>query len=140
MLERYPPHELLIVAPKDPSIPDTGLNAALISFDQTVPLPRMAFDDSEGAILVETCAVPGGFADAVAGEGSYLALGAAGALLKHMREANGMALAAGCLQVKAALSAHHMHIDAASIEALELVKPAAKGGGGRRTGATCLLK
>lgn len=64
----------------------------------------------------------GSFAELTSGRGSYLALGAAGALLKFMRENKSMVLAASCLHVKHALSTHHMHIDAASIEALELVQ------------------
>ena len=46
MLELYPPDELLIVAPKDPSTPEIGLNAALSNFE-TTPRPRGDFDDSE---------------------------------------------------------------------------------------------
>ena len=53
MLELYPPETLLIVASKDPSVPETGLNAALADFDLT-PLPRNFFDDSEVAKLFET--------------------------------------------------------------------------------------
>jgi len=64
----------------------------------------------------------GSFAELTSGRGSYLALGAAGALLKFMREHKSMVLAASCLHIKHALSTHHMHIDAASIEALELVQ------------------
>jgi hypothetical protein len=46
MLELYPPDELLIVAPKDQSMPEMGLNAALAGFE-TTPRPRVDFDDSE---------------------------------------------------------------------------------------------
>ena len=46
MLELYPPDELLIVAPKDHSMPEMGLNAALSGFE-TTPRPRGDFDDSE---------------------------------------------------------------------------------------------
>ncbi|KAL4525061.1 hypothetical protein Ndes2526A_g07151 [Nannochloris sp. 'desiccata'] len=121
MLELYPPDELLVVAPKDTSMPEMGLNAALAVFE-TTPRPRGDFDDSEGTVLVQACAMNGSFAELTSGRGSYLALGAAGALLKFMRENKSMVLAASCLHVKHALSTHHMHIDAASIEALELVQ------------------
>ena len=46
MLEVYPPDTMLVVASKDPQVPDTGLNAALSAYDLT-PLPRNFFDDSE---------------------------------------------------------------------------------------------
>jgi hypothetical protein len=50
MLELYPPDELLVVAPKDPSMPEMGLNAALTKFE-TTPRPRGDFDDSEVSLL-----------------------------------------------------------------------------------------
>ena len=51
MLELYPPDVLLVVASKDTSVPDTGLNAALMAFEQTA-LPRNAFDDSEASLFI----------------------------------------------------------------------------------------
>ena len=72
--------------------------------------------------------------DAAAARGSYLCLGAAGALLKFMREQRGMLLASSSLNICHALSSHHTHIDAASIEALELVQPLTAAGGRRRGG------
>ena len=76
----------------------------------------------------------------MAGHGSYLSLGAAGALLKFMRQERGMVLATACLNIRHALSSHHTHIDSASIEALELVQPAPIAGATGKARGLSLLK
>lgn len=123
MLERYSPDILLTVSSPESSIAtDLGLNAAVSSIFRLTSLPRSYFDDTEGAVLVQACASKDSSADLAATRGSYLAFGAAAALLKFMHGQRGLALAPACIEVKPALSSHHTQIDAATIASLCLVQ------------------
>jgi DNA mismatch repair ATPase MutS len=88
----------------------------------------------QGAVLIQTCATAASSIDLNTRGRLYLAMGAAGALLRYVQNEGHVALVAGSLDVHLACSPHHAHIDAASIEALELVQPRAIGSKGRRGG------
>lgn len=89
--------------------------------------------------MVQACANVARSSVPLATPQQYLAFGAAGALLKYMQEACGLALVAKSLDVVPIVTPYHVHIDAASIEALELVQPAAVGGT-RAAAGTSLFK
>ena len=90
-------------------------------------------------VMTQACASPQSTAPLSSSQGNDLAFGAAGALLKYIAGECGVALLSKSLDVRSALSPFHTHIDASSIEALELVQPAAVDGL-RRSAGTSLFK
>jgi DNA mismatch repair protein MSH4 len=140
LLDVRPPSALLVVAaPGARAGPaECALHAALRVHEQ-LPLPRGAWDDTAGLVLLRAVAAPGAPPELLrAGRGAYLAHGAAGALLTHLRDARGLALAPAALAVRAAAPAHLTRLDAAAADALELVRAARAGPPGARRGATLL--
>lgn len=124
MLEVHSPDILLTCAPSTSTVSTldtTGFLSAFQSYEQT-PLPRGMFDDTEGLVLVQMCASPSSNMDLTDSRGSYLAFGAAGALLKHTQEHLGLVLTSNSLRVFSAETPFHTHINAASIDALQLVQ------------------
>ena len=125
--------------------PDTGLNAVLACAGyELTRLPRAAFDDSEGTILLEqmmekqtqTTSISGdGMHDVhvvhdselVSSKNNYLAVGAAGAVLKYMHDQQNLVFAPSSLSIARALCPHFMYIDAPTIDALELVSVRSSG-------------
>lgn len=98
-------------------------------------MPRRLWDDSAGFATLSRYALAEVRAELEAGmlaglAGSYLALAAAGALLRHLEQPDSsMLLAAGSLAVRQLGSSTHMEIDAATAAALELVTPNRVNGG-----------
>lgn len=97
---------------------------------------KIAAGALQGMVLVQACAAADSDPPPDGSRGNYLAYGAANALLRYMQQERSMALAAGGLVVRPISSDHHMRIDTASVEALELVQAMAVGSSGRRGGGT----
>ncbi|KAK9808717.1 hypothetical protein WJX72_002463 [[Myrmecia] bisecta] len=124
LLQYYRPSELCVVATKD-ALVSTGVNKATHSYHQ-VPLPRSCFDDSKGSLLAShyaTADSKSSIEGAALHNSYYLALGAAGALLRYLEQEHSLVLAVASLNVEFTGTSNHMHIDSASVRALELIKP-----------------
>ncbi len=109
---------------------NSSLNAALHALP-LAPMPRTAFDDTRGCLLVDEAAAPGckPTKPALAGlvKSHYLAFGAAGALLQHLDGTAGAVVAPGTLRVEyGAATRQHMTLDHQTVTALELVRPIAR--------------
>lgn len=59
---------------------------------------------------------------------------------RYLEQERGLVLAAGSLAVEFAASQHHMHIDHASMQSLELVQPLKVGSKSTRRGVGSLLR
>ncbi len=108
MLDAAQPRELVVVGGKHHEIAGAGgVNAATAGAWSQSCAPRAAFDDTAGIIAVQelTGWAPAG---AVPGAGTqlkshYLAFGAAGALLTHVRRNVGLALVPRSITVRRAI-------------------------------------
>ena len=112
---------------------ELGVSLATRTLYQQVPLPRSAFDDTNGAVLVGQAATPAARAELEpCGAGTYLAYAAAGALLQLV------AAPSASLRVYWGGSQDHMLIDAASVQALEVIQPLRVGTCRQKGGASLL--
>ena len=136
LLQLCPPRVLVLLAGPDgmPS-PDSGVNCvAAASMGGQAPaaaMPRAAFDDSRGFMAVLALAAPGSKAELEGGTAlasSYLAFGAAGALLLYLEQGGSAAPAPSSLSVTIGGSPLHMRIDLPTMQALGLVAPLGSGG------------
>ncbi|EIE21559.1 hypothetical protein COCSUDRAFT_17595 [Coccomyxa subellipsoidea C-169] len=124
ILRAYIPSQLIVVGSNQETL-SSGINKAARPFHQ-VPMSRTCFDDTKGSLAVSHCASEATRADL---EGTalrsnyYLALGAAGALLHFLEQEQHTVLAGGTLHVMYVSPTSYMHIDIATVRALELIKP-----------------
>lgn len=88
---------------------------------------------------VQECATGSSLAEISDLRGHYLAIGAAGALLRYIQDERRLVISGCSLEIRSILSPHHVHIDSASIKTLELVAPVTQRGH-RRKGGISLLK
>ena len=107
-------------------LPTHDVNRATRRRYQQVPLGRGAFDDTKATLALESVAAPSSRADldsALMRSRYYLALGAAGAVLRYMEQEHGSVLTAGSLDIQYRSLADRMQIDLAGVQALELIEP-----------------
>lgn len=92
------------------------------------------FSVLQGTVLLEECASEKSSAELLRCKSNYLAMGAAGALLRYFQEEKRLIIPANSIEVCFILSPHHTQLDVASINTLELVAPIPQYGQRRKSG------
>ncbi|CAM6026782.1 unnamed protein product [Sphagnum balticum] len=105
----------------------TGVDCIVANFTTAtkVPLPRSCFDDTKGALLVQSLASKDTNMTSLEASHKqyYLCLGAAAGLLKWIENEKGITIVNHSIQVTVNGSIDHMSIDGISVRDLELVEP-----------------
>uniref|UniRef100_A0A383WQ55 DNA mismatch repair proteins mutS family domain-containing protein n=1 Tax=Tetradesmus obliquus TaxID=3088 RepID=A0A383WQ55_TETOB len=147
LLDAHQPRQLVVVGSLHHEVAGAaGVNQVTAAAWEQVHLARSAFDDTKGILAVQELTgwndmgassginniggagaaagnAPAGAAGRVLAKSHYLAFGAAGALLQHVRTHLGLAMAPRALQVEFDGVKHHMAIDRDAVTSLELLAP-----------------